>query len=356
MKIADLKNIQYWAEEYKIPLFFISSSVDDFADNVLFLYSNKTARVYTLDKRHSSDEQLGYKFFMRKNGFEKYFAQVEKAKKNTLSFVDQVKLKNLAQLSDEKLQELFWQSLEVLFEFSQVYLKTEANKMTGFANETDKKILRKLNKTAEIRLELKTVIEQLYFVIFGLILKQIAKRVKLTVDDMFFYTMEELTELMQKKKKIVVQKRKKGYILFKFKGKKEIIVGSKFKKYKQYIANKEKSNFQNKELVGVTVSRGNAKGKVVLLLHNKRNLNKEVKAFKKGSVLVTEMTRPNSILACKKAVAIITDEGGITCHAAIVSRELGIPCIVGTKIATKVLKNGDLVEVDANKGVVKILK
>lgn len=50
------------------------------------------------------------------------------------------------------------------------------------------------------------------------------------------------------------------------------------------------------------------------------------------------------------------DEGGIACHAAIVSRELGIPCIIGTKIATKVLKDGDLVEVDANKGAVKILK
>jgi len=58
----------------------------------------------------------------------------------------------------------------------------------------------------------------------------------------------------------------------------------------------------------------------------------------------------------KEAGAIITDEGGITCHAAIVSRELGIPCIIGTKIATKVLKDGDIVEVDAGKGVVKIIK
>jgi pyruvate,water dikinase len=58
----------------------------------------------------------------------------------------------------------------------------------------------------------------------------------------------------------------------------------------------------------------------------------------------------------KKCGAIVTDEGGITCHAAVISRELEIPCIVGTKIATQVLKDGDLVEVDANKGVVKILK
>ncbi|OGI42784.1 MAG: hypothetical protein A2593_02385 [Candidatus Moranbacteria bacterium RIFOXYD1_FULL_44_9] len=58
----------------------------------------------------------------------------------------------------------------------------------------------------------------------------------------------------------------------------------------------------------------------------------------------------------KKAAAIITDEGGLTCHAAIVSRELKIPCIVGTKIATKIFEDNDIVEVDATKGVAKIIK
>jgi pyruvate,water dikinase len=57
----------------------------------------------------------------------------------------------------------------------------------------------------------------------------------------------------------------------------------------------------------------------------------------------------------KKAVAIVTDEGGVLCHAAIISRELNIPCVVGTKIATQSLSDGDLVEVDAYKGVIKKL-
>lgn len=83
---------------------------------------------------------------------------------------------------------------------------------------------------------------------------------------------------------------------------------------------------------------------------------KEVSAFKKGEIFVTTMTRPEWISAIKKAKAIITDVGGILCHAAIVSRELKTPCIIGTKIATQVLKDGYLVEVDANKGLVRILK
>lgn len=75
-----------------------------------------------------------------------------------------------------------------------------------------------------------------------------------------------------------------------------------------------------------------------------------------GEILVTSMTMPDMTPAMKKASAFVTDEGGITCHAAIIAREMKKPCIIGTKIATKVLKDGDLVEVDANKGIVKILK
>lgn len=65
------------------------------------------------------------------------------------------------------------------------------------------------------------------------------------------------------------------------------------------------------------------------------------------------MTNPDLVTAMKIAGAIVTDLGGITSHAAIVSRELNIPCVIGTKIATKVFKDGDMVEVDANRGDVR---
>ena len=77
--------------------------------------------------------------------------------------------------------------------------------------------------------------------------------------------------------------------------------------------------------------------------------------FAEGEVLVTHMTRPEYVTAMKKAAAIVTDEGGITCHAAIVARELGIPCIIGTKVATKTLKDGEMVEVRANHGYVRVI-
>jgi pyruvate, water dikinase len=73
-------------------------------------------------------------------------------------------------------------------------------------------------------------------------------------------------------------------------------------------------------------------------------------------VLVAGMTRPEYVSLMKNSSAIITDEGGITCHAAIVARELKKPCVIATKVATKVLKDGDLVEVDADKGIVKVIR
>ena len=83
---------------------------------------------------------------------------------------------------------------------------------------------------------------------------------------------------------------------------------------------------------------------------------KDIDEFKDGEILVTEMTAPDWVPAMKKAQAIVTDSGGMTCHASIVSRELGIPCIVGTKsrgqAATEVLKTGEEVTVDASNGVV----
>jgi len=81
----------------------------------------------------------------------------------------------------------------------------------------------------------------------------------------------------------------------------------------------------------------------------------EIQNFNEGEVLVANQTTPEYVPAMKKALAFVTDQGGITCHAAIVAREMKKPCIIGTKIATKVLKDGDFIEVDANGGVIKKL-
>ncbi len=102
------------------------------------------------------------------------------------------------------------------------------------------------------------------------------------------------------------------------------------------------------EISGATAFPGIVKGKVKIVL-SKNNIAK----VSKGDILVASATTPELLPAMYKAAAFVTDAGGITSHAAIVAREMKKPCIIGTRIATKIFKDGDIVEVDANKGIVK---
>ncbi|MFA5107210.1 MAG: PEP-utilizing enzyme [Patescibacteria group bacterium] len=111
-----------------------------------------------------------------------------------------------------------------------------------------------------------------------------------------------------------------------------------------------KVSLRDNELHATTANGGTAIGRVVICKGLRSLAN-----VKKGDIIVASMTRPEFAPALKKAGAIVTDEGGITCHAAIVARELNIPCVIGAKIATEILRDGMIVEVKANHGVVKIL-
>ena len=132
-------------------------------------------------------------------------------------------------------------------------------------------------------------------------------------------------------------------------GNEKIYVGKEFKDVCRKILEKNLEN-EIKDIRGTTASYGNVTGKVRIVI------NPAAAKFEKGEILVTSMTRPDFVPLMKKALAVITDEGGITSHAAVICREFKLPCIVGTKIATKMLKDGMMVEVNGNHGIVRILE
>jgi phosphohistidine swiveling domain-containing protein len=109
---------------------------------------------------------------------------------------------------------------------------------------------------------------------------------------------------------------------------------------------------------GKTASNGHAIGQVKIIpvdYGNLENVDREIEKMNTGNILVAETTAPELMAACRKAAAIITDVGGLLSHAAIVSREFGIPCIVATENASKILKDGDLVEVNGVDGTIRML-
>ena len=117
------------------------------------------------------------------------------------------------------------------------------------------------------------------------------------------------------------------------------------------IAKSESETNTVEEIRGLVASAGKIIGKVSIV-----ESSEDIHKVNDGDVLVSIMTRPDYISGMRKAAAFVTDEGGITCHAAIIARELKKPCIIGTKNATQVLHDGDLVEVDADNGVVRIIE
>lgn len=140
-------------------------------------------------------------------------------------------------------------------------------------------------------------------------------------------------------------------LLFLNSRKKEEFFGDELDELEEFIKSKEKSVENLKVLKGIGIYKGKVKGNVKLIT----DLN-SLGDVEQGSILVTMMTRPQFNKQIKNARAIVTDEGGMLCHASILAREARIPSVVGTKTATKFLKGGDLIEVDADKGTIKILE
>jgi len=150
----------------------------------------------------------------------------------------------------------------------------------------------------------------------------------------------------------VLKKRREGGLMVIFEEKSyKMLTGKEAESIKNEMDQKvqAKQEIQN-SFSGQVASRGYAKG-IARVVLDKSDFSK----VNEGDILITSMTRPEFLPVIKKAAGIVTNEGGITCHAAIISRELGKPCIIGTKVATKLIKDGDVVEVRANHGTVRIL-
>ncbi|MBU0472034.1 MAG: hypothetical protein KKF65_05385, partial [Nanoarchaeota archaeon] len=170
---------------------------------------------------------------------------------------------------------------------------------------------------------------------------EVGKRVGLSYDELFYCTADEIISLLNNR--IEIDNRKNSFVFAFLDGEANIFTGEKI------------SFFEEKEIVdtskfvfkGITASKGVVKGKA-RIVKSREDFSK----MNAGDILVTEFTTPDYVTVMEKAAAIIADLGGLTSHTAVVARELGKPCIVGLVDASKVIKDDDIIEVDADKGLV----
>jgi len=183
--------------------------------------------------------------------------------------------------------------------------------------------------------------------------QEIARRMDVELVDISYMLEEEVLDFLGGGKRIsrnIVEERKKGFVVY-FSDSRVICKSGKYIDSTLSdlgIVTLEKFS---EEVKGTTASAGIAKG-IVKIVKGVSDLAK----VKKGDIMVAVTTHPDYVPAMRRTAGIVTDEGGITSHAAIVARELGIPCIVGTHHATKSLKDGDEVEIDGNAGFVRKIK
>jgi len=235
------------------------------------------------------------------------------------------------------------------------YLKDINNQKKGLAqkimlSEKDKESVKILEDFARIKILIQDVQSHSIYV-FLRFLYEIAKRITISGEDVKWLLPQEITGLLKNQKKTdktlfdKIRSRKEIYVLAVIGSKLEFMEDERAREFLKNIGT-EKSDVN--ELKGQTGYKGCVKGKAVVVTDRK-----EFDKVKKGDILVTTTTTPQFIPLVKKVRAIVADSGGITSHAAILSREMKIPCVIGTGIATDVFKDGDLIEVDADKGIVK---
>jgi phosphoenolpyruvate synthase/pyruvate phosphate dikinase len=183
-------------------------------------------------------------------------------------------------------------------------------------------------------------------------LREIARRKRIAYHTCTLFFPEEIVALLEKNVRpdpIDFARREKSLFLDFAKGKRTAYFDDEARELFDTVM----KNNGGKNLKGVVASRGGKekiKGIVKIIIRPDKH------GFENGKILVTSMTRIEFVPLMKKARAIITNEGGLACHAAIVSRELGLPAIIGTKNATEILKDGDEIEMDMKTGEIKIMK
>lgn len=227
-------------------------------------------------------------------------------------------------------------------------LRTQRELMRRFKQETE---LIKVSKALQVFGFLRSFRVDCTYVAYvncWHILVELAKALKVSPLDLRYLTSDEIIGAAKGDRgySSSIQSRKKEHMTFFLDGRLFVLEGEMLKKVKKSIVFPavERSG----ELRGMTAYPGIARGaaRVVNALH-------EGKMLMKGEILIISMTDPQYVPIMERAAAFVTDQGGITCHAAIVAREMKKPCIIGTRHATQVFKTGDLIEIDATNGIVR---
>lgn len=357
------KEYEYLWTDYDVNFIFISCYLfKSFreTDFVLIYEPERNGIAFFLGKEtREKCSEYGLKFY--KEDFEAWKKKIDAQMKKGKKLIQETeKEKNsISSMSDQTIKQKFLERVGLFQELGNLYFYTEFFFLDKVEEEIQKRenkqLEEKLRAMGETKLKAREVLNEFYNYarIFQPYIQELEKRTKR--NDLPWLGHEEISKVIERREVPISQRGEMVWILAK-KNNWKLITGKEANTIKEsfnsYFFSKNADHVK-----GMIANKGLYKGRVKILktIFSDR-IEEELKKVQKGDVLIANTTGPEVMSACERAGAIVTDEGGITSHAAIVSRELGIPCIVGTKIASHIFKDNDLVEVDANKGIVRKIR
>lgn len=352
------EDYDYLWTDYDVNFIFTSCYLfKEFKDaDIVLIYDwkNKGLKFFLSKKDRARFSDYGVEFF--ENIFPTWKNKILENIKKGKQLIADTKKDNVSSMTNKELKKKIseranlFQALGGNYFYTEFFFLDKVEKLMK-----DGKKIKNFEEMGKLKFEARGVLNEFYNYskIFARYIEEVGRRLKR--NDVQWLSYQEIIDLLDDKKIAISNRDQKTWVLSKSNNW-NMITGEKAEKimleFEDYFFNKKVS-----EIKGTIANKGVYKGKVKIIrtLFSDK-IMEEIKKVEKGDILLAETTGPEMMVACKKAGAIVTDEGGLTSHAAIVSRELKIPCIVGTKIATKVFKDGDIVEVDADKGIIRRVK
>ena len=358
------KYIHLWTNKF-VDIFFVSLTIHDELkkNDALVFYDSKKLMVHYFLSKKDFDRYGDYGFQLLGEKYGEFRKNLVNAVERSELDIEKIMKIELAKFSDEELFEYFSNSISICQESLSLYFLTEQfviNKIEKRVREKSFDILYKKNISdlAKTKLWARGRINNYWLGqrkgIFEKYIDEIESRKEKKYFSWLPYS-EVLDCLTGKESR---SESKKGLDWFFSRESDWRVISGQGASRLVKKFNKAFFDIKNiKEIRGKTGNSGSCIGRVKILqtIFDYKERQKEIKKLRKGDVLVATTTGPEIIKACHLAGAIVTDAGGITSHAAVISRELDKPCVIGTKVATQILQDGDEVEVDASRGIVRIM-
>ena len=347
--------LSFWVQG--VSIFVTDIHLDVYSHlGILFIIDNGMFKQYFLKTAYEQALEDGLKFYSDEHAVKEYHKNL-KNHCNKLDEFFNTKIKGQNKISKETLEKFFAYTQKLVGDYTKMNFEYTDK---AFAEREKNKIIEtNLSIVAKFKDEVRAVMNKTLFEADGYlpyIWKVLSEQLSVTPSLLDNLTQAEILALYNGQRPDIerVTKRQKAFVY-----NDQSRISFEGKDAQEIIETFEEKIEKTDVLNGQVASKGKVEGKVKIIpvdYSDFGRVNREIEKMQQGDILVAETTAPELIVACKKAGAIVTDMGGLMSHAAIVSREFGIPCIVGTKNASKILKDGDRVEVDGNSGIVRILK